>query len=135
LQARNAMIMRWMLRMTCAIALLFVGLAHQTPSFARGAFVPSELAEYILPDGTLPVICIAGKADGMSKHDTAQQAQGCEACRIAASVLLPVPDNYRDKRPRIVTAAMQPYHVDGSLRRIFPPNIGPRAPPASSAFA
>lgn len=135
MQAKNAMIMRWMLRMTCAIALLFVGFAHQTPSFAKGAFVPSELAEYILPDGTLPVICIAGKADGTSKHDTAQQAQGCEACRIAASVLLPVPDNYRDKRPRIATTAMQPYEVDGTFRRVLPPNTGPRAPPASIVFA
>ncbi|KWV60083.1 hypothetical protein AS026_27100 [Rhizobium altiplani] len=129
------MIMRWMLRMTCAIALLFVGFAHQPPSFAKGAFLPSEFAEYILPDGTLPVICISGKADGMSKHDTAQQAQGCEACRIAASVLLPVPDKYRGERPRITTAAMRPYEEDGSFRRVLPPNIGPRAPPASSAFA
>ncbi|MBD9444062.1 hypothetical protein IB248_00475 [Rhizobium sp. RHZ01] len=129
------MIMRWMLRMTCAIALLFVGFAHQTPSFAKGAFVPSELAEYVLPDGTLPVICIAGKADGMSKHGTAQQAQGCEVCRIVASALLPVPDDYRGKRPRIATAAMRPYDVDVTFRRILPPNTGPRAPPAISAFA
>lgn len=119
--------------MTCAIALLFVGFAHQTPS--KGAFVPSEFAEYILPDGTLPVICIRGKTDGMNKHDTAQQAQGCEACRIAASVLLPVPDNYRSEYPRIATAAMRAYDVEVHFRPLLPPNTGPRAPPASPSFA
>jgi len=135
LQARNAMVMRWMLRMTCAIALLFVGFTHQPPSSAKGAFAPSEFAEYILPDGTLPVICIAGKADGMSKHDTAQQARGCEACRIAASILLPVPDNCRSKHPRAATVARRFYDIDVSFRRILLPNTGPRAPPGSSAFA
>ncbi|EPE94971.1 hypothetical protein [Rhizobium grahamii] len=134
MQARKAMIMLWMLRMTCAIALLLVSFAHQMPSLAKEAFVPAEFAEYILPDGTLPVICIADKATGMDKH-TAQQLHGCEACRIAASVLLPVPDNDRSKHLPAATLALWHYDVEVSFRRIISPNTGPRAPPGSPAFA
>lgn len=123
-----------MARMICAIALLLVGFAHQAPSFAKDALVPAEFAEYVLPDGTLPVICVAGKAGGMHKHEKAQM-HGCEACRIGASVLLPVPQNSGTKLIWTSTFARQVYDTEISLRRTLPPNTGPRAPPRNWACA
>jgi hypothetical protein len=123
-----------MVRMTCAIALLLVGFAHQAPSFAKNALAPAEFAEYVLPDGTLPVICVAGKAGGMHKHEKAQM-HGCDACRIGASVLLPVPEDSGTKHIWPLTAARQVWDTEISPRRILPPNTGPRAPPRNWAFA
>jgi hypothetical protein len=133
-KAKNAMTMQWLVRMTCAIALLFVGFAHQAPAFANGAFIPAEFAEYILPDGTLPVLCIADKAEGAQKHDKAH-LNGCEACRISAATLLPAPADHGSERLRIQTAALAPYKVEAFHRQLFPPNTGPRAPPHDPRFA
>ncbi|KQV70283.1 hypothetical protein [Rhizobium sp. Root1220] len=123
---------QWLVRMTCAMALIFVGFAHQAPAFADGAFVPAEFAEYVLPDGTLPVICIAGKTDGKHTHGKAH-AYGCEACRISASILLRRPSDNGSERLRIEAAAALPYKARAYGSRVFPPSKGPRAPPRDPA--
>ena len=133
MRAKNAMITQWVVRMICIIALLFVGSAHQPLSSAKGASVPPELAEYVLPDGTLPVICIAGKADKIHKHDKAK-VHGCEACQIAASVLLPIPDKDQAIDVRVVATLAAPYEETISPQRNLPPNSGPRAPPLDPAL-
>jgi hypothetical protein len=132
--AKDAMIVQWMVRMTCAIALLFVGFAHQAPARNDDGFYPARLAEYVLPDGTLPVFCITGKAEGAHKHDKAHM-QGCEACRIGASILLPVPADQKGEHLRFETTAIVPLKAEAFYRQLFPPNTGPRAPPSDPFFA
>lgn len=70
------------LRMLCAVALLFLGLAHR-PAVEIARPDPAVLA-YQLPDGTAPDLCVP---QGSEKHIVSYPA--CDACRLAASVILP----------------------------------------------
>lgn len=54
------------LRILCALALL--GFAHKQPIIDAGPIPASEIADYILPDGTFPVLCLPSE-DGTAKHD------------------------------------------------------------------
>jgi hypothetical protein len=125
---------QWLMRMICAMALLFVGFAHQAPVFADGAFVPSEFAEYVLPDGTLPVICIDGKVEGKHRHEQAHAVQ-CEACRISSAALLPNPVCGARERFRIEANAAWPIKVVVVHGQLFPRSRGARAPPGTLALA
>lgn len=71
------------LRIFCAMVFLSVGLAHRTPA-AVAANVQS--LTYVLPDGTFADLCID---DQGQKHAT--PIADCDACRLAAAVLLPEP--------------------------------------------
>jgi len=115
-------------RVTCAIALLFVGFAHQIPGIASGASALPEFIEYVLPDGTMPVICTDGSKRTVDHHGKVH-AHGCEACRIAASTLLPLPDLADVARHRINTDVTLPSMREAGNEKPFPPNRGPRAPP------
>lgn len=58
------------------------GFAH-TPIVTRDAAPAIDLSAYVLPDGTVPVICIYGPAD-----EDAPQAGGhrlCDACLLTAA--------------------------------------------------
>ncbi len=73
------------LRIFCAIVLLSLGLGHQPVSAAR---LESFSQEYRLPDGTFADIC----ADGEHRHEPAAKPL-CEVCLLAASVILPPPND------------------------------------------
>jgi hypothetical protein len=123
---------KWLMRIMCAIALLFVGFAHQAPAFANGTFIAPEFAEYVLPDGTLPVICIAGKVEGKHTHDKAHAAK-CEACRT--SVLLPAPGSGGIERLLIEANDASRVEVVVFHRELLPRSRGARAPPGNLASA
>ena len=126
---------QWALRILCAVALVFVGFAHQAPAAAAGAFDPAELAHYVLPDGTLPTLCVTvpDKSDtdksGASQHDKAH-SHGCEACRIGASTLLPTPTDMAGAPIGFAVSVELPIRAEAFHRQLFPPNTGPRAPPS-----
>lgn len=119
---------QWSVRILCAVALLFVGFAHQPVVATADEISPLELTQYRLPDGSLPILCITYKdADG-KVHGKAY-APGCEACRIASAAVLPTPptDVYErlvSPRGEIVVAKSEAFY-----RQLYPPNTGPRAPP------
>lgn len=117
-----------MVRILCALALLFVGFGHQPVAMAESN--PFDIAAYALPDGTLPALCVSenddGQKDSGGKHI---HAQGCEACRISASVLLPSPvDNLGERMRPAAIAPMRPF-IRVAQRRILSPSTAPRAPP------
>ncbi|MBB3290101.1 MULTISPECIES: hypothetical protein [Rhizobium] len=119
---------QWSVRILCAVALLFVGFAHQPVVATADEISPLEIAQYRLPDGSLPILCITYKdADG-KVHGKAY-APGCEACRIASAAVLPTPptDVYErlvSQRGEIVVVKSEAFY-----RQLYPPNTGPRAPP------
>lgn len=117
---------RWALRLVCAMALLFVGFAHQIPVIEKDG-VQIDVAQYVLPDGTLPIFCITDNADGNQKHK--MQMEGCQACHINASILIPVPADVAGVAVSFVPAASTSTRTAAFTRRLFPPNTGPRAPP------
>ncbi|MCA2410369.1 hypothetical protein GYN07_02770 [Rhizobium leguminosarum bv. viciae 248] len=127
---RTTQIEQWALRILCAVALVFVGFAHQLPAAAAGEFDPAELAQYALPDGTLPTLCVTvTDKSGENQHDKAH-SHGCEACRISASILLPVPMDIAGAAILFAAAVELPIRTEAFRRQLFPPNTGPRAPPS-----
>ncbi|MDF1632811.1 hypothetical protein [Mycoplana sp. MJR14] len=116
-------------RILCAIALLFVGLAHQPPAAAMVGDQRLDLAAYVLPDGTHADLCLSG--DG-SHDDEPMPAELCDACLIASAILLPAPADVSGQPLAIVLAVLAPPQAETSHRRVFPPNAAPRAPPLLS---
>lgn len=117
-----------MVRIMCALALAFVGFAHQPPVSNADEFAPSALAQYQLPDGTLPVLCVTYKGPDGKEHSKTH-ALGCEACRIAAAVLLPAPPTDICEHLASTAQDVLPPRAEAFHRQLYPPNSGPRAPP------
>lgn len=118
-----------LMRILCALALVSVGFAHH-PGISNAAELPLlELAQYRLPDGNLPIICTTEKTADGKEHGKAYMP-GCEACRISAAALLPYPpaaacDRFGFVRQDIIAPESARFR-----RQLYPPNSGPRAPPA-----
>lgn len=74
-----------LLRILCAFALLSLAFAHKPPQVMAAAY---EAASLRLPDGTYADICVSEAA---IKHPLVRQF--CEACMLASSSLLPLPDD------------------------------------------
>ncbi|MCF3638530.1 hypothetical protein LXM94_00925 [Rhizobium sp. TRM95111] len=112
------------LRMLCAVALVFVGLAHRPVAAAPAT--PLELAAYVLPDGTIADLCVGDAVGGGKKHAA---NHGCEACRIAGALLLPQPADFTGRvlAYRIVADRPLVEAVRGDSR--YQPGAPPRAPP------
>lgn len=115
-------------RIFCALALLFVGLSHQPPALSAPTLTPAEIAAYTLPDGTLPVLCLPSE-DGAGKNHSHDFGSGCEACRLASAILLPVPPTIGGVTLVREADRFIPIRDEAFYRQLFPPNASPRAPP------
>ena len=117
-----------LVRMLCALSLLLVAFAHRPLSFTdiASSYSDVDVAEYILPDGSLPVICVTDEED--DHHQSA--ATHCEACRIVASVDLPSPlDSYLVTR-WFVAADLVILRDASPERPALRPGASPRGPPS-----
>ncbi len=87
-----------MLRIFCSLLMLSLGFAHK-PALA---FAPDAVLDerYRLPDGTFAELCLDHADAGNVAHGKGQPAHSgdailfCEACLLAASILLPTPDAF-----------------------------------------
>lgn len=122
------------LRILCAVALFCVGFAHKPPVLAAPAIPAEDLSQYILPDGTFPVLCLPGQADDGKSHSHGL-GSGCEACRLSASTILPSPPETAGERIRSTLAVLLPPRIEAFYRQLFPPNASPRGPPLSGLIA
>ena len=112
------------LRMICAVALLFVGFAHQPAS--ASAPTALELAQYVLPDGTIPDLCLDGSVDGKTKHVMPIK---CEACRIGSAMLLPAPADLAGAALAFRRVSALPLVEEALHSKRERPGAPPRAPP------
>ena len=80
----------------------------------------------IRADGTLPELCLPSE-DGKSKPHAGTST--CEACRIAATALLPTPSDDVGTRLPLIAAVALPQPAEAHYRQLFPPASHPRAPP------
>lgn len=112
-------------RIILAFLLVMVGLSHQPP-LGVGDMVTLDVAAYVLPDGTLPELCVTTD-DGEVPHYGA--ATICEACLIASSAMLPTPVDVVGRRIVIALDMTVPSLSDKGYRRLFSANTAPRAPP------
>lgn len=117
---------RWAacLRILCAVALLFVGFAHQ-PAVASQPSV-FELAQYALPDGTIADICLNDVVDGKVKHVVPGK---CEACRIGSAMLMPEPADLAGSVLAFHHVSALPLAEEALHSRRERPGSPPRAPP------
>ncbi|NTB97790.1 hypothetical protein FY140_15730 [Agrobacterium tumefaciens] len=93
---RRLMGMEKMLRIFCATLMLSLGFAHKPALAAAPAVALDE--SYRLPDGTFAEICL-GHGNGVNASHTREGPVHsgdailfCEACLLASSILLPMPD-------------------------------------------
>ncbi|MDL2410186.1 hypothetical protein PY650_32160 [Rhizobium calliandrae] len=117
-----------MVRIICALALTFVGFAHQPPVSNAVELTSIELAQYQLPGGTQPVLCVTDKGPDGKEHGNIH-VSGCEACRIAAAILLPAPPTENCERLVLANQDVLAHRAEAFHRQLYPPNTGPRAPP------
>ena len=127
---RRLMSRSGLLRMLCALSLMLVAFAHRPLALTDSASTYSnvDVAAFVLPDGTLPDLCLDDEKSG---HHSA--ASHCEACRIVSSVDLPAPfDGY--VVTRWFAAAELALPQDATF--VYPalrPGASPRGPPSLTA--
>ncbi|WP_417412203.1 DUF2946 family protein [Hoeflea sp.] len=119
-----------LVRIVCALSLLLVAFAHKplvSPA-AASAYAGVDVADFILPDGTLPDLCLGGEEDG---HHSA--FNHCEACRIFASVDLPSPVDVFVVNALGPAAHLTPRQDDRIVGSFLRPGASPRGPPSRHA--
>jgi hypothetical protein len=119
-------------RILCVLALVMVGFAHK-PLAALPTAV--QFAAYILPDGTLPTLCVTDNGAQKGDPSRALHDTGCDACRLAATILMPEPPAIGAQAIEFSIAiriAERQYRIE---RALYPPSSGPRAPPPTVILA
>jgi hypothetical protein len=118
-------------RIICALALLMVAFAHKPLDVTDkiAAYADVDFAEYILPDGTLPDLCLIGEDHG-GHH---AKSSNCEACRISSSADLPLP--FSGVSVNCGFFASKPTFPQGVsfVAAALRPGASPRAPPVLHA--
>ena len=117
------------IRILSVFALMFVAFAHKPVDLnAPDSYL---LAQYQLPDGSYPVLCIGDHSSDPSQtgHDKHFSNDNCEACRISSAFLCPSPADSTGAAPHVAMA-------DGIVppqpilhRNTYPPSAPPHAPP------
>jgi len=127
-------IRQWTVRLLCALAVVFVGFGAQPAISNSDQLTPAELAQYRLPDGTLPIFCITYRdADGKAHGEV--HIPGCYLCQTAPAALLPAAPVFDYGHLPFVFARLAAPLSVAFHRRLYPPNSGPRAPPLLSIVA
>ncbi|TCQ81961.1 hypothetical protein EDF68_101343 [Ochrobactrum sp. BH3] len=117
-------------RLLSVLALMLVAFAHKPVVLAS----PEELllAEYVLPDGSYPVLCITDHAVDKDGHDRDQHLHNsniCDACRISSAFLCPAPTASSGAAPNAALAHAVVPSQPVLWRDIYPPSAPPQAPP------
>ncbi len=115
-----------LLRIMCALALVMLGFALK-PVVALSP--TAELAAYQLPDGSIPSLCLTHTGEKPGKD--AMPQNGCEACRLSASIILPQPPLVALPGGALTAASVVLERAFYLSPRLYPPSSGPRAPPSS----
>lgn len=122
-----------LVRLICALSLLLVAFAHKPLSASAAAvalqfaYAGVDVAEFILPDGTLPDLCLEGEGSG--EHSGAGH---CEACRIVSAAGLPVPMDLYLVNQVPVPVLLASRQKDVAPRPALQPGASPRGPPVST---
>jgi hypothetical protein len=114
-------------RIMCALALLSLAFSIPAEADAR-ALTSAEVVAYMLPDGSLPSLCVT-VPDGSGQGKIVKL--GADSLGLYHSVAaLPVPDH--NGGVRVLAAASRIDLPETRVLRhlLYPPGAGPRAPPA-----
>ncbi|WP_457582585.1 hypothetical protein [Ensifer canadensis] len=116
-------------RIFCALVFAVFALV-QLPAGAAMRAAP-DMAAYVLPDGSLPDLCVTGHDDPDGKGGT--KAHGCQSCCLASPLLLPTPQAFHAKTASVFLALSSPAAGLLLARQVLLAGSGPRAPPAFTA--
>lgn len=124
-----------LLRMLCAVVMLSLGFAHK-PVVAVAAPVIALDEAYRLPDGSFAEICAAhSDIEAHAKGKTDHRGMIwplCEACLLAASILLPTPDTTSWARADIASLDNAPVPYQAVPHDVERQRPKARAPPGIS---
>ena len=112
-------------RTVCVVSLVLLSFAHRPViSTSQNDMSPFELAAYTLPDGSGLTFCLSGGDGGEAGVE-----RPCEFCRIAGSLVLPMPSEDVDADglpvPVLFIVAVDMHKACAG----FPPAAPPRGPP------
>lgn len=116
------------MRLFCALLLVLLGFTHKPVASFASTNAPGAI--YALPDGSIADICYGDEDNGAKKqiHD-----RGCDACRLAASTVLPVVEAViHAPRPELDKALIA--WDEAFQRLLLPPSAAPRGPPSRSGL-
>lgn len=115
-------------RILCVAAVVSIGFSAEASGNLR-ELSAAEIAAYMLPDGTLPALCVT-VPDGSGQGKIVKL--GSDTLGLHSAVALPVPS------PSFVTLKASggellfPPKAAQLRHLLYPPGSGPRAPPASA---
>jgi hypothetical protein len=114
-------------RIICVLTLVSFGFTASAASADTRELSAAELAAYMLPDGSLPVLCVT-LPDGSGNGKIIKL--GIDTLSVHPAATLPAPVLAGGYVLRSGTLSQVP-RKDILLRKIlYPPGAGPRAPPA-----
>ncbi|WP_420732281.1 hypothetical protein [Hwanghaeella sp. 1Z406] len=120
------------LRIFCVLSLLVVSIVHHPAVFAQNTFALTaangsvDLGGYVAPDGSIPVLCIAGgDTQGPVKINKGQ----CDFCRNVSVAALPQPSDLFEACALSVTARIFFAAPDDMSWQAVYTNASPRGPP------
>ena len=119
-----------LMRLLCAVAVLWGGFAKSLPAF-QSQNRAGDLSLYALPDGSLPPLCLPGGSDDGTTGKT-MAAHQCDLCLLGGTGFLTGP-GHADLAAippvrQIATAHHQ--RPEAFYRQFFPPQAPPIGPPA-----
>ncbi len=118
------------LRIICAVALVSIGFAENAQAGARN--IPTaELAQYVLPDGTLPELCVT-LDDGSGDGKIVRLGSDTLGAHHHDAVLPPPHAGGPYVLPN-AERVFPPRHIDIRIA-LHPPGCGPRAPPSKPSL-
>ncbi|NBN65705.1 hypothetical protein GWI72_17460 [Microvirga tunisiensis] len=110
------------------MAVFALSFVHHPPASVARGIPQSELAQYILPDGTLPVLCLTVTEDGTTKTKHVAVSE-CAACRIGDAAVVPDPLDLEGRRLDLAPAPLWPAIGRPAVAERLADDAPPRAPP------
>ncbi|MBB6261176.1 hypothetical protein FHS77_001726 [Paenochrobactrum gallinarii] len=123
----------FLIRFLSVLALFFVAFAHKPIELRATENSEFLRAEFRLPDGTFPVICLDSTRDINGKPGEGRHLHvaDCDACRLTAKFICPAPDVSNAAVFRLALAHGDILPEPAMRRAVYPPAAPPRAPPAA----
>lgn len=123
----------FLIRFLSVLALFFVAFAHKPIELRATESSDFLRAEFRLPDGTFPVICLDSNRDVNGKPGEGRHLHvaDCDACRLSAKFICPAPS--ASSGPVLALGLAHGDLLPAPLMRraVYPPAAPPRAPPAA----
>lgn len=115
-------------RILCAAAVVSIGFFAEASGSQR-EISAAEIAAYMLPDGTLPVLCVT-IPDGNGQGKIVKLSP--DTLGLHHNVALPVPGPSFEALLVTGADALLPPKATPLRHLLYPPGSGPRAPPVSA---